>query len=245
VRQKTAFQNFTALSASRVERLARLLENVTFRALLRGGRAGIESRLNVYLTMAADEQYVETLVLKIVCDLRNSGWWSYWSDQVLDILDSGYFYKNPVDNYVLWRYEMYLCSKTGYFVSKVNYGNLIRNESIEHIAPQTESSGEPVANGYGIYDDAKNAENGIVSGEWMNCLGNLMLISKSHNSSIGNKPFKTKIASYGRDNLLNQQKEVVRFVADRTDPVWDKAAIERRHVEILGVAKVLWALDNL
>lgn len=232
-------------SEKQVERLASLLENVTFRALLRGGRAGIESRLNDYLTTAADEHYVETLVRGIVHDLRNEGWWRYWSDEVLEVLDGGYFYKNRVDNYLLWRYEMHLCSKTGYSVSKINYGNLISNESIEHIAPQTETDGDPVANGYGVYEDVQNPENGIVSGEWMNCLGNLMLISQSHNSSIGNKPFETKVASYGKDNLLNQQKEIIRFVTDNSKPVWDKAAIERRHGEIVGVARALWSLDNL
>jgi len=233
-------------SEEQVERLAGLLENVTFRALLRGGRAGIESRLNVYLRMAADEIYVETLVLGVVQALRFEGWWSYWSDQVLDTMNSGYFYKNRVDNYVLWRYEMHLCSKSGYPASlKVGYENLIGSESIEHIAPQTESDGAPVANGYGVYDDAGNPENGIASGEWMNCLGNLMLISQSHNSSIGNRPFETKVASYGKDNLLNQQKEIISFVADASKPVWDKGAIERRHIKILGVAKTLWSLDNL
>lgn len=35
-----------------------------------------------------------------------------------------------------------------------------------------------------------------------------MLISQSHNSSIGNKPFADKLQSYGKDNLLNQQKEI-------------------------------------
>jgi hypothetical protein len=72
-----------------------------------------------------------------------------------------------------------------------------------------------------------------------------MLISRSQNSSIGNKPFKDKLASYGRDNLLNQQKEVVTFVADQSNPVWDKNAIEKRHRAILEAAKDIWSLDNI
>ncbi len=231
-------------SKLQVECLAKLLENITFRALLRGGRAGIESRLNVYLRAKADVQYVERIITGMIRDLRNNGWWVYWSDQVLDVLDN-YFYKNRVDNYVLWRYEMHLSSETSYSVSKINYSNLINNESIEHIAPQTQTDNNPVANGYGVYVDAENPDNGIVSGEWMNCLGNLMLISQSHNSSIGNRPFETKVKSYGDDNLLNQQKEIIKFVTDSIRPVWDKAAIERRHVKILGVAKTLWSLDSL
>jgi len=117
--------------------------------------------------------------------------------------------------------------------------------SIEHIAPLTPTNGEPVANGYGNYEDKEKPENGIVSGSWMNRLGNLMLISQRHNSSIGNKPFKHKLDSYGIDNLLKQQKEIVEFVADQTVPVWDKTAIEKRHLAILKASKDIWSLDKI
>lgn len=234
-------------SPKQLVRLARLLENVTFRALLRGGRAGIGSRLNHYLRLPADAAYVDTVVEGVVRDLRAGGWWSYWSDEMLNNqLDDGYFYQNRVDNYVLWRYEMDLCARSGYTPPlKVSYSNLMGNESIEHIAPQTESPGAPIANGYGIYEDAQDPGRGIVSGEWLNCLGNLLLISRSHNSSIGNTAFATKLASYGAANLLNQQKEIARFVTDPDNPVWDQAAIERRHAELHAVAARLWSLNNL
>ena len=54
-----------------------------------------------------------------------------------------------------------------------------------------------------------------------------------------------KLASYGAANLLNQQKEIARFVTDPASPVWDQAAIERRHAELRAVAARLWSLDNL
>lgn len=233
-------------SEPQLERLAGVLENITFRSLLRGGRADIEARLNNYLRMAADSSYVEEVVAGSVHSLRNDSWWSYWSDEVLDVLDGGYFYGNRVDNYALWRYEMHLCSGTSYSSPlKVCYSDLISNESIEHIAPQTESEGVVVANGYGIYDDKEVPEDGIKSGHWLHCLGNLMLVSQSHNSSIGNHPFSVKLDSYGKDNLLNQQKEIHKFVADAANPVWDRAAIERRQEKILKAAKALWSLDDL
>ncbi len=98
-----------------------------------------------------------------------------------------------------------------------------------------------MANGYGEYE----GENGIVSGEWLNSVGNLMLISKSHNSSIGNKSFADKLASYGKDNLLNQQKEIVSFVAESTHPVWNSEAIKRRRDKILQAANEIWSLDKI
>lgn len=228
-------------------RLARMLENITFRSMLRGGRAGIESRLNGYLTRAGGQGYVSTIVSGMVRDLRTNGWWQYWSDNVmLELLGTGYFYQNRVDNYVLWRYELYLCATSGYPPSlKVGYRDLVRNESIEHIAPRTETAGGSVAAGYGAYLNSTNSNEGIESGEWMNCLGNLLLISKTHNSSIGNRPFLTKLASYGKDNLLAQQKEVVDFVDDPQQPVWNVSAITKRQKKILDTAKKLWDLDDI
>jgi len=232
-------------SIAQLWRLAKLLENVTFRSLLRGGRADIQSRLNGYLTRSADANYVETVVSGIINELRNYGW-GYWSDKdMAQYLASG-MYGNRVDNYLLWRYEMYLCSKTDYKKPlKVCYEDLIRQESIEHIAPLTPTNGDPVANGYGIYEDKENPDNGIVSGLWMNRLGNLMLLSQSQNSSYGNKPFKDKLDAYGKDNLLNQQKDVVKFVLDQSNPIWDKRAIENRQLAILDASRDIWSLDNI
>jgi len=228
-------------------RLAKLLENVTFRYMLRGGRAGIETRLNGYLTLPAGNDYVTALVEGIVSDLHSNGWWDYWSDKVmLELLNAGYFYQNRVDNYVLWRYELDLCANSGYPTSlKITYADLLRNESIEHIAPRTETAGGAIAAGYGAYNDTEDPANGIESGEQINCLGNLMLISQSHNSSIGNKPFNDKLLSYGKDNLLSQQKEIVEFVDDPSNPVWSISAITKRHDKILKTAQRLWSLDAI
>ena len=229
-----------------INRLIQLFENITFRYLLRGGRAEIESRLNYHLVNSNLAEQIERTINDMIWQLKNDGWWWYWNnDNMIDYLDSAYFYKNRVDNYVLWKYELYLCNDNHPKPHKVSFENLITHESIEHIAPQTPTNGDPVANGYGIYEDKENPKNGIDSGEWLNCVGNLMLISQSHNSSIGNKPFAQKLKSYGDDNLLNQQKEIEDFVADKDNPVWDKTAIEKRHTKILDAAMDIWDLDKI
>jgi len=233
-------------SPQQFNRLGKLLENITFRYLIRGGRAEILSRLNQHLKPNVEENYVEIVVSGIVGDLRNNWWWGYWSDATVEEYLNGPMYGNRVDNYVLWRYEIHLCTKTKYPTPpKVRYEDLIDVKSIEHIAPQTPTNGEPEVNGYGFYEDKQNPQNGIVSGLWMNRLGNLMLISQSHNSMIGNRPFKDKLDSYGKDNLLNQQKQIEDFIADRANPVWDKSAIERRQRAILEAAKSIWSLDSI
>lgn len=231
-------------SEKTISRIAKFLENITFRSLLRGGRADIESRLNSFLTKKfEDDNQINNSIDTMINRIKTDGWWGYWNDnELLRLLDDGWFYQNRVDNYVLWKYELYLCNKNYPLPHKVSFNDLIRNESIEHIAPQMPTNGNPLANGYGKY---KDAENGIKSGHWLHCLGNLMLISQSHNSSIENQPFVNKLDSYGKDNLLHQQKEIQDFVEDKNNPVWDVAAINRRHEKILKAAQEIWNLDKI
>lgn len=228
-----------------INRLIRLFENITFRYLLRGGRAEIESRLNHHLVNYNTAEEVDKNINDIIWSIKNNGWWSYWNDHAMTSYLSGYFYQNRVDNYVLWKYELYLCDENHPKPHKVSFDDLIRNESIEHIAPQTPTNGDPVANGYGVYKDDANPGEGIASGGWINNIGNLMLISQSHNSSIGNKPFTDKLISYGEANLLNQQKEISDFVADKNIPIWNKATIDKRKQKIIAAATDMWNLDNI
>lgn len=229
-----------------INRLTRLLENITFRYLLRGGRAEIESRLNFFLVGFKTIDHLNKYITEMASHIENNGYWGYWNNNsMLSYLNSGFFYKKRVDNYVLWKYEMFLCDKDHPLPHKVSFDDLIGNESIEHIAPQTETNGDAIANGYGTYNDKETPDSGIVSGEWLNCLGNLVLISRRHNSSIGNKAFSTKLESYGKENLLNQQKEIGTFVTDATNPIWDRAAIEKRHEKIKKAALEIWSLEGI
>ena len=229
-----------------IKRLTKLLENITFRYLIRGGRAEIESILNYHLIQIDTLESIQINIKDIISNIKTNGWWYYWNDNTLnEYLNSGSFYGNRVDNYLLWKYELYLGNENHPVPHRVTFSDLISNENIEHIAPQKPTNENPIANGYGIYDDRENANEGIVSGNWINSLGNLMLISQRHNSSIGNKPFQDKLISYGKDNLLNQQKQIENFVRDRSNPVWDKEAIQKRLENIVKASKEIWNLDNI
>lgn len=235
-----------AADPQKIERLAHLLENITFRYLIRGGRAEIEARLNHYLVNYSETTDLDNHINSIIHQLKANNYWGYWNDNSLwEHLDSDYFYKNRVDNYLLWKYELSLCDENHPLPINVTYSDLIRNESIEHIAPVTPTNGDPVANGYGIYIDDHDKNNGIASGGWLHCLGNLMLIAQSQNSAISNGPFKDKLKSYGEKNLLNQQKEISTFLEDAHNPVWDKNAIERRHKAILTFAMRHWSVESI
>ncbi|MCC6724062.1 MAG: DUF262 domain-containing protein [Saprospiraceae bacterium] len=226
-------------------RLIRLLENITFRYLLRGGRAELESRLNPFLTSLNSAESIDKSIGDIIWKIQNDWWWSYWNDNSMHQYLSGHFYRNRVDNYFLWKYELYISNENHPAPHRVTFSDLISNESIEHIAPVTETNGDSVSHGYGNYDDKENPEKGIISGGWLNCVGNLMLISQKHNSSIGNKHFGHKLESYGRDNLLNQQKQIIDFVEDKSNPVWDVAAISKRQEAMVKAAAEIWNLDKI
>ena len=75
----------------------------------------------------------------------------------------------------------------------------------------------------------------------LNCIGNLMLISGSHNASIGNKAFADKLASYKRNPLLNQQAEIASFL-DNDKIEWKTSQIKKRQKTIVDFAIRRWSL---
>ncbi|WOB93938.1 HNH endonuclease family protein [Providencia sp. PROV099] len=146
----------------------------------------------------------------------------------------GGMYGNNVLSYLLWSYESYL-QRAGYSVE----GFKITNQQIEHIAPRTPTDGSPLETGYELNEQGEYSED--FSSEYLNCLGNLMLISGSHNASIGNKPFADKLMSYRKPPILNQQAEIASFVKDSENPVWDCEAIDKRHNKIVDFAITEWS----
>lgn len=220
------------------KRLVRLLENIIFRSLLRGGRADIESRLHQILSNFHDDSTLN----KRIDIFKESMKYDYWNDSELrNALENRYIYgRRKACTYLLWRYEQCLCPDD-YPNPKVAWDEIMRSESLDHIAPQHPIDGKPLATGYGEYE----GENGIESGEWLHSIGNLVLMSQSQNSSIGNRDFVSiKLKSYENDNLLWQQKEIYSFVEDKEHPVWNKTAIENRGKHIISKALEIWNINE-
>lgn len=88
---------------------------------------------------------------------------------------------------------------------------------MEHIAPQT---GNPET-GYDTYDEE-------FINQHINCLGNYLLLSKSHNCSEGNKPFTDKRASYTH---LQQQREIQELTSG--NQTWTRDLIQKRKEKIV------------
>ena len=199
------------------------LESLVLRHRIIGTRAHLEDRINKVYSEFTDNKYINQIIdhirwLKKETD-ENNWWWCYWSDAKFEeALQRALDHK--IAKHILWKYENYLISqeKQGYGFMQMEQ---IASPELEHIAPQTPSDGTPVAKGYCEYDEEfKNT--------YLDCLGNYLLISKSHNCSIGNVSFVDKLASY---NVLAQQREIMKITKGKV--VWDKDAIKTRHAKLV------------
>lgn len=217
-----------------LNRLFQILEIVIFRYKLIDSRADIESRLNgILLSFNGD-------LHKLRDNFRekfNYSW--YWSDQRLKECLEGNMDDSRITRYLLWKYEDFI-QKKGYSI-----GNCaIENEQIEHISPQTPPNANSIASGYEVNDTNKYDEEFI--NKYLHCLGNLMLISGSHNSSIGNRPFSEKLDSYNTNPLLKQQAVIKGFVDFTLGSKWDKKSISKRQDSIVNnFAVKKWDFNNI
>lgn len=217
-----------------LSQLFKLLEVVAFRARLINSRANIQERLNTIL-LKFDGNLTD--LLEQIKNKLNESW--YWGDSNTGNYLNGAMYGNNVLNYILWMYENSIQNK-GYSTRKFS----IENEQIEHISPQNPTNGEPIETGYDVDDNNQYSEDFITSK--LNCLGNLMLISGSHNASIGNKPFSEKLATYKQNPLLNQQAEIEAFaLVEGEQSVWKSESIEKRHEKIVTFATDTWSFESI
>jgi len=218
------------LSSSEISKICSSLETLVLRHRLIGTRADLTSRINdVYQKLTLEQPDIKPIIDRIEW-MRNvsndSWWWSYWNKTELEKSIQGGMHHSTA-KFILWKYENYLENqgKNGYSVTRFDN---IESPELEHIAPQTPTNGEPIAAGYCEYDEEfKN--------QYIDCLGNYLLISKSHNCSVGNKPFSEKRSSY---NHLAQQREIQNMTSDNEN--WNKEKISLRKEKI-----VKFILENL
>ena len=88
-------------------------------------------------------------------------------------------------------------------------------------ASTTEPESKP--RGYDNYDEE-------FRNQYLNCLGNYLLLSKSHNCAVGNIPLASKLATYVHNE---QQREVKGLVPD--NGIWSKEIIQKRKKRIIDV----------
>ncbi|WP_445718287.1 DUF262 domain-containing protein [Flavobacterium sp.] len=208
------------LPKSDISQLCSNLESMVIRHRLIGTRADITSRLNgVYKEFTTENPNIKPIVDRIEW-MKNIGsdswWWAYWNNNELErALQGGV--NHSIAKFLLWKYENLLEAqgKRGYSPTRFDK---ITSPELEHIAPQTENP----ETGYDIYDEE-------FINQHINCLGNYLLLSKSHNCSVGNKPFTDKRASYTH---LEQQREIQEMT--KNNPTWTRDLIQQRKEKIIG-----------
>ena len=203
-----------------LEELASSLEQIFLRNLIIGTRANLLWRLNACYQKMEDSS-VQNVVNHIQWMKNRHDWWGYWNnDELLRALNMGMNHNTA--KILLWKYENHLIQsgETGY--KPLRYDD-IEQPHLEHIAPQTENTEKD--NGYCAYDeDFRN--------RYLECLGNYLLLSGSHNISLSNGKFQTKRDRYTH---LQQQLEVQRMTEQ--DKLWDKEKIRQRHSRIVDFLK--------
>ena len=205
------------LSTQQINQLCNKLESVVLRHRLIGTRADITSRLNgVYKEFTADNPDINPIIDRINwLKVTQDWWWAYWNDTELERALQGGI-NHPTAKYLLWKYENHLENqgKSGYTPTRFDK---IEKPELEHIAPQTDNP----ESGYDKYNEE-------FVNQYINCLGNYLLLSKSHNCSVGNKPFADKRNSY---NHLEQQREIQRMTIENIQ--WTRELIQSRKEKIV------------
>lgn len=211
------------LPTDQLNQLCSKLESIVLRHRLIGTTAKITSRLNDVYQKFKDKD------IKPIVDLIEwlktappDYYWSYWNNEELERSIKGGI-NHSTAKFLLWKYENYLEGQriSGYKATRFDN---IEDPELEHIAPQTEN---PEA-GYDKYDEE-------FRNKYLNCLGNYLLLSKSHNCSVGNKPFLDKRSSY---NHSEQQREIQKLTEE--NKTWTKELIQHRKNKI-----VKFIVDNL
>ncbi|MGI9257064.1 MAG: DUF262 domain-containing protein [Salinispira sp.] len=204
---------------SEKERLCAALESLILRDSLIRTKADLRTRINdVFQNFTEVNKSIVPIIERIESLKKaddESWWWAHWNNTKLGKNIAGGIHP-PVAKYLLWKYENYLegQGKKGYMPSRFN--SIVKPER-EHIAPRTEPKEKN--HGYPKYTDTfKN--------EYIDCLGNYLLVSKSHNCAVGNKPFQEKLKTYTH----NAQQREVRELGK--DGKWTRALIIERRKKI-------------
>lgn len=203
--------------AAIMRKLVKSLASISLRHSTIGTRADLTSRLNDVFAKLDTSADVQSIIDRIeLLKTTQDWWWAYWNNAVFkDALNNNM--STMTAKKILCAYEVLLAAQ-----SKRNYSVFLDPTvawEVEHIAPQKENP----KSGYSKYTKS-------FVDECLNTLGNYLLISKSHNTSIGNSPFRVKRKTY---QYLAQQREIQDMTTNNIR--WTGAKIKLRKKNIINM----------
>lgn len=210
------------LPLSDIENLCASLESLVVRHRLIGTKAYLRSRISdVFENFTETERDIQPIIDRVNYLKSTTDWfWAYWNNEKLNESIQGGIH-HGIAKYLLWKYENYLRSKGMGGYSHMRFDG-IDNPELEHIAPKTEPNTKP--HGYDKYDD-------VFREQYIECLGNYLLLSRLHNRSVSNDPFPEKHKDY--DTHILHQQEIRKMVPDPSIAIWSKGIIQKRKEKLI------------
>lgn len=162
-----------------------------------------------------------------------------------DGLDNSYFYQTERTDalYLLWRYENYLRSQPGKTQPTLKWRDFVEPQSyaakfsVEHVAARENKIADSIVE-WEI--GASKPFHEVV----LDRLGNLVIDSISTNASKGKKNFADKLEWLSINSSYLSQGELITFVNDRQNPLWDLHSVRSRHKRLVDFAKKTWDPDS-
>ena len=155
----------------------------------------------------------------------------------------GIYLSNRRDaQYLLWRYENELRSQRGRTVEKLGWRNYLQSAdekvklSLEHIAAQENPISETLVSWDG------SSDNEVFADVALHRLGNLVIDSKSANSSKGNYDFSDKLEALSTHSTFLSQGELKNWAKpdEKGKLAWGVDAIRKRHDHLVEFALRTW-----
>ncbi|GHT39076.1 hypothetical protein FACS189427_13300 [Planctomycetales bacterium] len=179
------------LPSATIGKLCNGLENILLRHTLVGTRGELDNRARfggVFKGFTEDNKSIDG-ILDFVEKLKQKNeknWLNWWNNEELEkALVTGKVGMGTA-KYILWRYENYLLNQ-GHNGYSFRYDSITPNT--EHIAPKTEPKEGGGVAGYDEYNEEFKEQ-------YLDSIGNYLLLSEEHNISIGNGVFQQKWNDY-------------------------------------------------
>ena len=214
-----------------------LLEMLAFRKSIIKSKSKITDHLNE--TLLNFDGNVYKLYLEIKQKLNEK--WHWGDDNLSEQLNSGLLYRYASEKgliYLLKIYELELNPQNKKVLK-------MKKLSIEHIAPQT-----PPKNiretGYELLSTNKDYKEKFKN-NYLDCLGNLALITNSLNSKVSNKILSEKLKMYKdyykNTNNFCQLNEINRFLVNN-NLKWSYNEVQQRHDELIEFVLNEWSFKK-